>query len=256
MSSGRSLLAYHDRGDFSRIGRRVRVQRRCLGAPACEAGQPPCRSLARADRTPLRDARGAARGAARHGAAAPDDGDEAFWRLADRGYARFLEAFDWVLAYRQVLPEWEQTIAVSKTVQTVLKTRGLSRSTDAGPQAELAALEPLAAPVADFRTRLLEHVDREAAKLPAGANWLASSDIIESVFGHYKTFTARGPLKEVGRLVLLIPAFLSELSAPVIREAMTSVRGIDVEQWVEQPIGRPCSHDGGAPSERHQNCMN
>jgi hypothetical protein len=113
----------------------------------------------------------------------------------------------------------------------------LARNTGRSCKAELAALEPLAAPVADFRTRLLKHVEQEAAKLPAGATWLASSDIIESVFGHYKTFTARGPLKEVGRLVLLIPAFLSELSAPVIREAMTSVRSIDVEQWVETNLG-------------------
>jgi hypothetical protein len=66
-------------------------------------------------------------------------------------------------------------------------------------QAELAALGPLAPPVADFRTRMLQLVEQEAAKLPAGVTWLASSDIIESIFGHYKTFTARGPLKEVGR---------------------------------------------------------
>ena len=85
--------------------------------------------------------------------------------------------------------------------------------------------------------RVLQHIEHEAAKLPAGANWLASSDIIESVFGHYKTFTARGPLKEVGRLVLLIPAFLSDLSAPVIREAMASVRTVDVKHWVDTHIG-------------------
>jgi hypothetical protein len=183
-----------------------------LGAPARAQGQAPCRTLARADRTrSTTRARPCARRCAQHGATALDDLDDAFWRLADRGYARFLEAFDWVLAYREVLPEWAQTIAVSKTVQTVLKTQGLSRAHRQRVKAELAALEPLAAPVADFRTRLLEHVEQEAAKLPAGATWLASSDIIESVFGHYKTFTARGPLKEVGRLVLLIPAFLSEL---------------------------------------------
>jgi hypothetical protein len=34
-----------------------------------------------------------------------DDLDDTFWRLADRGYARFLEAFDWVLPYRQLLPQ-------------------------------------------------------------------------------------------------------------------------------------------------------
>jgi hypothetical protein len=134
-------------------------------------------------------------------------------------------------------PEWTLTIAVSKTVQTVLKTQGLSRATPAVVQAELAVQGPLAAPVADFQTRVLQHVEHEATKLPAGATWLASSDIIESVFGHYKAFTARGPLKEIGRLVLLIPAFLSELTTPVIREAMASVRTIDVERWVHTHLG-------------------
>jgi len=37
--------------------------------------------------------------------------------------------------------------------------------------------------------------------------------------------------------VLLIPAFLSELTAPVIREAMTSVRTPDVQQWVDEHLG-------------------
>jgi hypothetical protein len=58
-----------------------------------------------------------------------------------------------------------------------------------------------------------------------------------SRIGHYKAFTARGPLKEIGRLVLLIPAFLVELTTPVIREAMTSVRTIDVERWVLTHLG-------------------
>ena len=163
--------------------------------------------------------------------------DDAFWRLADRSYARFLEAFEWVLAYREVLPEWTQTIEVSKTVQTVLKTEGLARTTPALLEAKLAEQAPLVPPVADFKTRMLEQVKREADKLPEGATWLASSDIIESIFGHYKSFTARGPLKELGRLVLTIPAFLTDLSAPAIREAMESVRTIDVEQWVDQHLG-------------------
>ena len=148
--------------------------------------------------------------------------------MADRGYARFLAAFNWVLPYREVLPAWTPTIAVSKTVQTILKTQRLSRATPAAVQAALTAQEPLAAPVAAFRAHLLEHIEQEAAKLPAGVTWLASSDIIESVFGHYKAFTTRGPLKGVGRLVLLTPACLSALTAPVIREAMASVRSIYV----------------------------
>jgi hypothetical protein len=231
------LIGYHDQGDFSLIGRpcvfsadawarlRARWGRRRVAPLRALIGQ-------RYDtRTALCEALCA------HDATALDDLDDAFWRLADRGYARFLEAFDWVVAYREVLPEWTQTIAVSKTIQTVLKTKGLSRATPAVVKTELTAQEPLAAPVAAFQTRVLQHIAQEAAKLPAGVTWLASSDIIESVFGHYKAFTARGPLKEVGKLVLLIPAFLSELSATVIREVMASVRSIDVEQWVHTHLG-------------------
>jgi hypothetical protein len=170
-------------------------------------------------------------------ATALDELDDTFWRLADRGYARLLQAFAGVLPYRARLPEWTQTIAVSKTIQTVLKTRGLSRATPTVVLAQLVEQGPLAAPVAELQTRVLQHLEHEAAKLPAGATWLASSDLIESVFGHYKAFTARGPLEEAGRLVLLIPAFLCELTAPVIREAMASVRTIDVERRVHTHLG-------------------
>jgi hypothetical protein len=233
----RNLICHHDRGDFSGIGLPCVFSADAWAHLRAMSGKhrvDPLRVLIGRDYETRAGLRAALQA---YGVTAPDDLDETFWRLADRGYARFLDAFDWVLAYRDVLPEWAQTIAVSKSVQTVLKTQGLSRAAPAQARAELAALEPLAAPVADFSTRLLEHVEQEAAKLPAGATWLASSDIIESVFGHYKTFTARGPLKEVGRLVLLIPAFLSDLSAATIHDAMTSVRGIDVEQWVENNIG-------------------
>jgi len=68
------------------------------------------------------------------------------------------------------------------------KTRGLSRATPAAVQAQLSAQAPLPAPVGEFQRRVLRHFEHEAAKLSAGATWLASSDIIESVFGHHKDF--------------------------------------------------------------------
>ncbi len=34
-----------------------------------------------------------------------------------------------------------------------------------------------------------------------------------------------------------IPAFLTDLTGPVIHEAMTSVRTLDVEQWVKTHLG-------------------
>lgn len=231
------LLADHDRGDFSAIGRpyvfsamawvylRTRWTNSAVASLKALIGT----------RFDSRDAVCAALAA--YSATGVGDLDEGFWRLVDRNYARFLEAFDWVPAYRDSLPEWTQTSAVSKTIQTVLKTKGLAWTTPQAVKDALGELGPLQPAVVDFQNRMLTHIQDEAAKLPEGVTWLASSDIIESVYGHYKAFTARGPLKEIGKLVLTIPAFLSDLTAPVIREAMESVRTIDVENWVETHIG-------------------
>lgn len=231
------LIGYHDQGDFSAIGLPCVFSANAWARLRAAWGKhrvEPVRALI----GQRYDTRAALCEALRaHGVTVLDDLDDAFWRLADRGYARFLEAFAWVLPYRDVLPEWTQTMAVSKTIQTVLKTQGLSRAIPATVKAELATQGTLAPPAAAFQTRMLQHVEQEAAKLPASAIWLASSDIIESVFGHYQAFTARGPLKEIGKLVLTIPAFLTQLTAPVIREAMASVRTIDVEQWAETHLG-------------------
>ena len=231
------LLAYYDRGDFSAIGRPYVFSAMAwvdLRARWTNSAVAPLKALV-GTRFESREALCAAlQGQGATNLEALDDG---FWRLADRGYARFLEAFDWVLAYRDRLPEWTQTSAVSKTIQKDLKTKGLARTTPQTVQAALAELGPLQPAVEAFQTRTLAHIKDEAAKLPEGATWLASSDIIESVFGHYKAFTDRGPLKEIGKLVLAIPAFLSDLTPPVIREAMESVRTIDVENWVETHLG-------------------
>ena len=37
--------------------------------------------------------------------------------------------------------------------------------------------------------------------------------------------------------MLLIPAFLSDFSAPAIRAAMESVRTCDVQQWLDKNLG-------------------
>jgi hypothetical protein len=67
--------------------------------------------------------------------------------------------------------------------------------------------------------------------------WLATSDSIESVFGQYNTFTEREPLKDIGKLVLAIPAFIADLTARLVRQALESVRTSDVADWAEQHLG-------------------
>ena len=233
----RQVLAYHDRGDFSAIRRTCVLSvaawdhlRARLGAARV---QPLCTLRGRRypDQTALCDALRAASDINLN------DLDDAFWELADTGRARFLEGFGWVRSDREDLGVYAQMLEQSKAIQTFLKSKGLHAGVVEPRRATLAPRAALTPRAAQFTDRILDGVAVEAAKILPGANWLVSSDIIESVFGKYKTFTARGPLKEIGRLVLAIPAFLTELTPAVIRDAMTSVRTLDVEQWVKTHLG-------------------
>ncbi|NEX23769.1 hypothetical protein G3480_26485, partial [Thiorhodococcus mannitoliphagus] len=220
----RNILAYDDRGDFSAI------RRPCVLSVA--AWDHLCARLGAARVQALRALRGrqhpdkAAFCDALHAASdlTPEDLDDAFWDLADTGRERFLEGFGWVRAYREELVVYAQMMEQAKAIQTFLKSKGLHAGVIEPLRATLPPRTTLTPRAADFTDRILDGVAAEGAKTPPGETWLASSDIIESVFGKYKTFTARGPLKEIGRLVLTIPAFLTELTPSLIREAMVSVR--------------------------------
>jgi hypothetical protein len=230
------LLAYYDRDDFSEIGGCVLTGtawahlRTQIGPPRAEplrayigTQYPNKTALFQAVQTGS-DLRAA-------------ELDEAFWNAADLGRRRFLEGFGWLLPFREPLTDYAQMLAQSKQIQASLKAEGLHQGARKALEATLAPASTLTPRAAHFTEQVLARVDSEAAKIPPNHTWLASSDIIESVFGKYKNFTTRGPLKEIGRLVLMIPAFLSSLTLPSIREAMESVRTLDVDQWVKAHIG-------------------
>ena len=231
------LLAYYDRGDFSAI----RTQ--CvLTWPAWEH----LRAQIGAQRAfPSRaivgirhpDQAAFCQALQRHCDLASDELDATFWHHTDAGRRRFLDGFAWLLPYRDDLVDYAQMLAQSKLIQAHLKSKGLQQGAREQLQAALAPLSTLTPRAATFTQQILAQVALEAAKIPPDSIWLASSDIIESVFGKYKCFTTRGPLKEIGKLVLAIPAFIADLTTPLIREAMESVRTVDVAQWVKTHIG-------------------
>ena len=78
----------------------------------------------------------------------------------------------------------------------------------------------------------------EGDKVPQDKSLLATSDIIESLFGKYKLFSAKSCLKEIGPMILTIPLCTIEITTDLVKQAMETIRGIDVEQWLGQGLGR------------------
>jgi len=231
------LLAYYDRGDFSAIRASFVLNWAAWEHLRARVGVQRARPLRALVAIRYSDQAAFCQALQAHSDLAMDDLDKTFWHHADVGRHRFLDGFAWLLPYRDDLLDYAQMMAQSKRIQEHLKSKGLHQGIREPLQAALPPRSTLTPRAATFTQHLLAQVEREATQIPAGQTWLASSDIIESVFGKYKCFTTRGPLKEIGKLVLAIPAFIADLTIPLIREAMESVRTVDVEHWVKTHIG-------------------
>jgi hypothetical protein len=66
---------------------------------------------------------------------------------------------------------------------------------------------------------------------------LQKGDIIESIFGRYKNFSAKTPMKEVGKALLVIPIFTSDMDTNDIKLAMESITEEQVKIWFKENIG-------------------
>ncbi len=65
---------------------------------------------------------------------------------------------------------------------------------------------------------------------------LATSDVIESIFGKFKVFVKE--FTEIGKLVLTIPAFLGDITPQSIKQALESTHQQDVNNWIDESIGQ------------------
>ena len=88
-----------------------------------------------------------------------------------------------------------------------------------------------------LKEEIMDYIEVETAGIGDDQILLGSSDIIESVFGRYKGFSGKTPMKEVGRAVLAIPVFTGKFDAAEVRTAMESVPAKDVDDWLRQNIG-------------------
>ena len=68
---------------------------------------------------------------------------------------------------------------------------------------------------------------------------LVSSDVIESVFGQYKQVGYSGCLQELGKMVLLLPLLVTEITAELVLQAMNSVKTSCVDEWAIKPLVHP-----------------
>ena len=87
------------------------------------------------------------------------------------------------------------------------------------------------------RNIILDYLVKQTAVIKDDTSFLATSALLESLFGKYKFFSRRCPLQELGRMILTIPLATVNFTVDLIKEALETITSVDVKAWEEQLFG-------------------
>jgi hypothetical protein len=142
----------------------------------------------------------------------------------------------WLLPFESMLTPYIQRFEIVHLVNQSLKHHGLKHDSQQTLAHQLHQMT-LGDEAKAFGQLLIERVAQQAQCCEKGQTWLATSDVIESLFGKYKLFSQRSPIKEIGPLILLIPLCTQKLTAALVQTALETIRSIDVKEWLSNTLG-------------------
>lgn len=165
---------------------------------------------------------------------------EKICQSASLGSRKFYEKLGWLFNYHIDIQTYSELLALSGSVQTQIKHQGLHHQSHSQ---WLESLPPPLTPsvsnpiVCEFHRQIEAYLVDETNKITTDLILLGSSDVIESLFGKYKVFGQRRPIKELGASILLIPLSTIEITIELVQEAMESISFIDVSTWTKSIFG-------------------
>ena len=146
--------------------------------------------------------------------------------------------FEWLKEYEVLLTELSKVFKKTEIILKKVKNEGLSYATIEYCLAVFRAERPGASIVfANLLSDLEAYLTTEKEKLPdANAVWHASSDIIESLFGQYKSRKASNPQHGVTPFILFLPILTRKIPGQDcldidVKGALEGVLPSDLKAW-------------------------
>jgi hypothetical protein len=157
-------------------------------------------------------------------------------RPSDIDLTRLDEKFGWIGEFREALVEWNDLHAVKDCVLQYTRINGYH----AQASAELhRRLEPVArTPVGQrLGTALVEFVKEQSHGTKPGESLPASSEVLESLIGKGKRMQGQHSRGGFTKMILGMAASVVPITQGEVREALESVRDVDLNQWCREHLG-------------------
>ena len=158
-------------------------------------------------------------------------------QAASLGRRKFINHLGWLFEIRQELITYTQMVDLAILVEAQVKNFGLTTESKKLFETSTKHMK-LSSKSQDFKQKVIDYLAQEIAKVPENHTLLGTSDVIESLFGKYKQLTGTNCLKEIGKMILMVPLCTLSLTYEFVKNAMETIREIDVENWANSVFGQ------------------
>ena len=143
----------------------------------------------------------------------------------------------WLKEYKESLIIWKEMILITRSLEEKIKKEGLSQELyeEFEQNWQKSSGEER---IKKFRAKIKESLTRELSMIGEDEIRTISTDVIESLFGKYKSFSHKSPLKEIRRMILTIPISTLEITREVVKKALSTVKNVDVKDWESRTFGQ------------------
>ncbi len=143
----------------------------------------------------------------------------------------------WVKEYQESLMIWSEMLSITRTIEEKVKKQGLHpeivQQFEQNSQKRLGSER-----INKFQKKIEESLKREIEMLKEDEIRIMSTDVIESLFGKYKSFSKKTSLKEIRRMILTIPLSTLEITREFIKQGLEKVKNVDVKDWESKTFGQ------------------
>jgi hypothetical protein len=158
--------------------------------------------------------------------------------VLERIDAEKLEAeLGWLRGYRRAVEQWSQWHEVIQVMVRQVRRQGIDRDTVAELSRQYDAME-LMPSSRDTVAALLEFIAEQAwvARL-GGERLIASTEVLESLFGAYKGLQGQQSESGPTGLMLVLGALVSHWTPETIQEALEATPEKTVQAWITKHLG-------------------
>jgi hypothetical protein len=142
----------------------------------------------------------------------------------------------WLETYRKPLEGWKQAMDVIELVETTIRHEGYHADSETELRKQLPAPdeEQLSG---RLTSALLTFVAEQVPKSQSFERLPGSSEVLESIFGKYKTLQGETSQFGVTAMLLSIGAFIGKTTIRTIQMALEATTGPKLQQWERAKLG-------------------